>query len=241
VNGQSYRFRNYGKDKIPDAYIYTINQDNNGFLWLGTGTELIKFDGFNFYTVSFPDSIANRWVSVSLKDKNGNLWFGCSDGALFYTSNNNLTKLPDLKIQSINALLESPDGFIWVIPQELDSTKRWILKINEKNPAEINRYSISHEIHMTSACFAPDGYILIGTQENLLYCSIKNDSLRIENIIKGIEYSKVQAIQPVNDRDKFIVGVERGGIFKLSIDRNRPFLSRFPDHPGLGSLDINSI
>ena len=241
LNGQTYRFRNYGKDKIPDAYIYTINQDNNGFLWLGTGSELVKFDGLDFQAVSFPDSISNRWASVSLRDKNGNLWFGCSDGAIFYTKNNSLTKLSDLNVQSINALLESPDGFIWVIPQEQDSSKRWILRINEKNPTEIKRYVISHEIQMTSACLTPDGKILIGTQENLLYCSFSNDSLRIDNVLTGIEYSKVQAIQAINEDGKYIVGVEGGGIFKLVISKNKQVLSRFPDHPELIALDVNSI
>jgi ligand-binding sensor domain-containing protein/serine phosphatase RsbU (regulator of sigma subunit) len=234
--GQSYRFVNYGKDRIPDPYIYTINQDNNGFLWLGTGTELVKFDGFNFYPVSFPDSVTTRYASVSLKDKNGNLWFGCSDGSLFYTKNNSLIQIPDLKVQSINALVEGPEGFIWVIPQD-----RMILKINENNPGEIKRYGISREILMTTACLAPEGKIIIGTQENLLFCHINDDSVKIESVIQGIEYSKVQAIQSVDENGKFIVGVDGGGIFKLTINRNRPLLSRFPDHPKFESVDVKSI
>jgi ligand-binding sensor domain-containing protein/serine phosphatase RsbU (regulator of sigma subunit) len=237
LNGQSYRFRNYGtKDKLSDTYIYTINQDNNGFLWIGTGTGLVKFDGFDFNNVAFPDAATNRYASVSVKDKNGNLWFGCNDGTLFYTRNNNLIQLQDLNVQSINALFESPDGFIWVIPQD-----RMILRINENNPAEISRFGISRDIQMTTASLAPGGKILIGTQEKLLYCSIINDSLKIENVVKGIEYSKVQTIQPLNEEGRFIIGVEGGGIYRLLINNNIPVLSRYPDHREFESIDVKSI
>ena len=237
LNGQNYRFRNYGtKDKLTDTYIYTINQDNYGFLWIGTGTGLVKFDGFDFNNIAFPDSATNRYASVSLKDKNGNLWFGCNDGALFYIRNNNLIQLPDLNVQSINALFESPDGYIWVIPQD-----RMILKINENNPVEISRFRISRDIQMTTARQAPGGKILLGTQEKLLYCSIIKDSLKIENVIKGIEYSKVQTIQPLNEEGKYIIGVEGGGIYRLIISNNVPVLSRYPDHHEFESIDVKSI
>ena len=237
LSGQSYRFRNYGTaDKLPDTYIYTINQDKSGFLWIGTGSGLVKFDGIVFYPVAFPDSATNRYASVSLKDKNGNLWFGCNDGTLFYTRNNDLIQFPDLKIQSINALIESPDGFIWVIPQD-----RMILKINEKNPAEISRFGVSREIQMTTAALAPNGKIVIGTQQNLLYCGFLNDSVKIENVVRGIEYLKVQTIQPLNAEGKYILGVEGGGIYKLIINDNKPVLSRYPDHIEFESIDAKSI
>ncbi|MBA4321498.1 MAG: hypothetical protein C0408_01640, partial [Odoribacter sp.] len=150
VNGQSFSFRNYGMEKLPDPYIYNINQDNNGFLWVSTGSGLVKFDGFTFYSVVFPDPHTNRYPTVSLKDKKGILWFGCNDGTLFYLKNNNLIQVPDLNAQSINALFESPDGLIWVIPQD-----RMIFRINPDNPVEINRFSISRDIQMTAACMAP--------------------------------------------------------------------------------------
>jgi ligand-binding sensor domain-containing protein/serine phosphatase RsbU (regulator of sigma subunit) len=234
--GQSFRFKNYGKDKIPDTYIYTINQDRNGFLWLGTGYGLVRFDGYDFVKVNFPDSITNRWAAVSLKDKNGNLWFGCSDGAVFYTNNNSLSRLPDLNVQSISAILESPDGFIWIIPQD-----RMIIRVNINKPADMKVYGIPRDIQMTTGCLAPDGKIIIGTYQNLLYGTIGKDSVKVENIIKGIEYSKIQSVLPLNTKNKYIVGVEGGGIFRLDIGTGIPLLSRFPGHPELESLGVNSV
>ena len=57
IISQTYRFRNYGDEsKIPDGFIYTVNQDSNGYLWVGTRNGISKFDGFEFYNVEFPDS-----------------------------------------------------------------------------------------------------------------------------------------------------------------------------------------
>jgi ligand-binding sensor domain-containing protein/serine phosphatase RsbU (regulator of sigma subunit) len=237
LNGQTYRFRNYGtRDKLADPYIYTINQDNNGFLWLGTGTGLIKFDGFNFYNVAFPDSVTNKYASVSLKDKNGNLWFGCNDGTLFYTSNNNLIQIRGLNVQSISDLVEGPDGFIWVIPQD-----RVIFKINENNTSEVKRYRISRDIQMTTACLVPGGKMFLGTQERLLYCSVDDDTIKIESTVNGIEYSKIQSIVPSNIEGKYILGVAGGGVYKLQIRDNAGVISRFPDQPEFESIDVKSI
>jgi len=237
LHGQSYRFRNYSAaNGLTDPYIYTINQDANGFLWLGTSTGLVKFDGWNFTHVNFPDSVVNRYASVCLKDKNGNLWFGCNDGTLFYTEKNGLHQIPNLNIQSVNFMFESPDGFIWIIPQD-----RMILKINESNPGEISRFYIARNTLMTTGGLAPGGKIILGTQENLLYCSLYKDSVKIETAIKGVEYSKVQTIQPLDEDGNYILGVESNGIYKLRISSNKPVLSRFPDHHEFESLNVESI
>jgi ligand-binding sensor domain-containing protein/serine phosphatase RsbU (regulator of sigma subunit) len=246
VLGQTYRFKNYtSRDKLPDQFntIYTINQDNNGFLFAGTGSGLVKFDGFVFHPVVFPDSVLNRTASVTLKDKTGKLWFGCDDGTLFYSENDKLIRVPDLDIQIIRVLLESPDGFIWLFPQD-----GAILRINENNPSEIVRISIPGNITISSACLLPDGRFLlgIGMQEtlvynsNLLYCSILKDSLKIESIVSGTENSNVQSIQPLSEAGKYIVGVDGEGLYRLKITNDLPALSRFPGHKELESVKIKS-
>ena len=55
ASGQAYRFRNYGtENNLPSQVIYTLNQDNRGYLWVGTTEGLSSFDGFGFYKVQFP-------------------------------------------------------------------------------------------------------------------------------------------------------------------------------------------
>jgi len=74
LNGQTYNFRNYGAESdIPNSFIYTLDQSNDGYLWVGMGNGIARFDGFEFYRVEYPDSVSGRYPTASLKDKSGNL------------------------------------------------------------------------------------------------------------------------------------------------------------------------
>jgi ligand-binding sensor domain-containing protein/serine phosphatase RsbU (regulator of sigma subunit) len=237
VDGQSYQFKKFGTDnRLPDKYIYSITQDNSRFLWISTGSGLVKFDGLEFYSVSFPDTITNRYASVSLKDRNGNLWFGCNDGSLFYTSENRLVKMQDLKIQSINCLFESEDGYLYVIPQD-----KMILKININRPDEITRYYLSVDLSMTTACLISPGNLLIGTQENLFYCSLRRDSVLVNNTVTGIENTKIEVVRPLKEKGVYLVGTDGNGLFMVTIRDERPVLSRFRNHPEFETLNIKSL
>src|SRR5450759_4132130 len=173
LNSQTYSFKNYGAEKnIPNGFVYTINQSKDGFLWVGTGNGLSRFEGFSFFPVQYPDSIAGRYPTASLKDKKGTLWFGCSDGSVFYTDKNKLISVTLSNSKSISDMLEGPDGRIYVIPQG-----EAVFGINPLNPEEIHKYSFSVDPVMFSASFTRSGKLLIGTQENLMVCSLDKDSV----------------------------------------------------------------
>jgi len=132
---------NYGTEKnIPNGFVYTINQSNDGFLWVGTASGLTRFDGYNFFQVQYPDSSSGRYPTKSLKDKRGRLWFGCSDGAVLYEKENKLIVVPISNTKSISEIIEGPDSLIYVIPQG-----KAIYSINPLKPEEVHQYSISVE------------------------------------------------------------------------------------------------
>ncbi|MFN8210142.1 MAG: two-component regulator propeller domain-containing protein [Bacteroidales bacterium] len=232
--GQTYKFRNL----LPDAYIYSITQDRNGFLWVGGGKEtgLLKFDGFDFYPVTFPDSSLERYVTISLRDRNGRIWLGCNDGTLFYSVPNGLAQIPDAGIQIVNDMFEGPDGSVWVIPQD-----RMILKIDEENPGKITKFGVARDLIMSSASLTPAGNIIIGTQENLILCSFKGDSVITDKVVPGIEYVKVQAIRQIKKSQNWLIGTEGSGLYTLSLSGTTTSLKRFRGHPELETLDIRSI
>jgi ligand-binding sensor domain-containing protein/serine phosphatase RsbU (regulator of sigma subunit) len=237
LNGQTYSFRNYGaENNIPSGFVYTINQSNDGFLWLGTGNGLSRFDGFNFFPVPYPDSTVGRYPTTSLKDKNGMLWFGCSDGSVFYARENNLIPVPLSNSKSISQLLEGPDGLIYIIPQG-----KAVFGINPKKPEEIHKYSFSVDPVMFSASFTSSGNLLIGTQENLLICRLDKDSVLVKAIIEGFNYSGITAIHHTDDSSRFALGTDGNGLFQLILSDKGNILTRFPDHPEWESLNVKSI
>jgi ligand-binding sensor domain-containing protein len=234
---QTYSFKNYGTEyNIPDGFIYTINQSENGFLWVGTGKGLLRFDGFNYYSVQYPDSSQVRNPTASLKDKNGTLWFGCNDGTVFYTIGNELHKVLLSNSKSISGILEGPDGLIYIIPQG-----KAIYAINPVIPEEIHQYNFSADPVLYSACFVNSGNLLIGTQENILICSLKKDSVFIKDVVEGFDNSAINDIHKTEDSSKFLIGTEDNGLFLLRLSEDKNVLARFSYHPEWSTLRIKSI
>jgi ligand-binding sensor domain-containing protein/serine phosphatase RsbU (regulator of sigma subunit) len=237
LNAQTFRFRNYGPDsKIPNRFIYTINQDNNGYLWVGTGKGLSKFDGFEFYNVGFPDSVTSRFATSAIKDKNGTLWFGCNDGTVFYTTENGLMSLDLSNNKTISAVLEGPDGFIYIFPQGGE-----IFKVNPIVPSEIKSYSVDPDLVLLSACFTQTGDILIGTQGSIKILRIDGDTIAQVSTIEGFDYYSVISIQKLKDKNSFLLGTNGNGLFHLAINQDESILEHLSYHKDLDMLNVQSI
>ena len=116
----------------------------------------------DFYNVEFPDSANGRYPTACLKDKAGTLWFGCSDGTLFFTEDGKLKPLLINNNKSISSLAEAPDGSIWIIPQA-DA----VFRFNPAGHDDLRTFSFDPDRMLFSASFTGSGDILIGTQENI--------------------------------------------------------------------------
>ncbi len=237
LDGQIYSFKNYGAEsEIPSGFIYTINQSANGFIWVGTSNGLSSFDGFSFRNIQYPDSSYGRLPTASIKDKNGTLWFGCNDGSVYFTEGNNLISTQVINTKSVSQILEGPDGMIYIIPQG-----KAVFSINPEKPEEIQQYSLTLDPVMFSAAFSNSGHLLIGTQENILICSLNENLVSVVDTVDGFGDSGVSAIHMMNESTTFIVGTDGNGLFQLRITDKDNILSRYPGHPDWESLDIESI
>ena len=236
LSGQTLRFKNYGTDsKIPDGFIYSLIQGNNGYLWIGTGNGLSKFDGIDFYPVEFPD-LVQRYPTSELKDVNGTLWFGCNDGSVFYSQNDVLKPISIQNEKSISTIISGPDNFIYIIPQGAH-----IYKVNPSKPEEISIYPLDKDFVVFSACFSRSGDLLLGTQDGIKLCSISNEAISITSSIGGFNYSNVLAINKINDKGTYIIGTDGSGLYRLEIAPGINTLSHFDNYKELGSLNIKSI
>lgn len=237
--GQSLRFRNYGPEsKLPGQAVYTINQDNNGYLWVGTDQRLARFDGFDFYRVEFPDSVSRRYTTASLKDKNGRLWFGFNDGTLFYASGNNLVQV-NLKGSSgtaVSSIVQGPDGFVYVAPQKMP-----VFRINPLKPAEVSALTLTPDPNIFSFCFTPSGEILIGAQGNILVCRAEKDSVVRVSTIEGFDYANIISICRLHDNSGYIIGTDGNGIFLLQQSGSKFSLTGLKGSPELENASVRSI
>jgi serine phosphatase RsbU (regulator of sigma subunit)/ligand-binding sensor domain-containing protein len=237
AEGQSYRFRNYSTvNGISHEFIYTIVQDNNGYLWLGTGSGLLKFNGLDFFNISLPNSLTGSYPTASLKDKNGNLWFGCNDGSVLFTRGDQLIQVPANNTREITAILEGPDKFIYIIPQ-MES----IIRINPDDPADLKTFQLDPGLVLLSACFTLSGDLLVGTQGNISICRMTGDSFSVLSTVSGFDYYNVSAIHRINDADTYLAGTNGNGVFRLVISQGAPSLTRFINKPELEMLDVQYV
>ena len=80
---QSYQFSKYNVEQgLPQQYIYTLNQDNNGFIWVGTGDGISKFDGISFQNYSTEDGLAENFISCSAQRSKNVIWLGHNKGGI---------------------------------------------------------------------------------------------------------------------------------------------------------------
>jgi serine phosphatase RsbU (regulator of sigma subunit)/ligand-binding sensor domain-containing protein len=234
VCSQSYSFRNYGSEYgIPNGFVYTINQADNGFLWVGTGNGIARFDGYQFYPVLFPDSVS-RNPGASFRDNSGIIWFGCSDGTLFRTSGNKLEKIPLPNEISISQIVGGDDGSIYIIPQG-----GAIFKIDPASGRVISSMPLAAEYTVFSALYANER-LLLGTQGSVLVCTVQNDSVLIKKTVEEFEYDGISAIACAGGEDSYVVGTQYTGIFRMRLTGDSAYVVRF-DNPGWSDLNVKSI
>lgn len=65
--------------------ITSIIEDNNGIIWAATmGEGVYRYDGKSFVNFTVQDGLTTNLVYTMMEDKEGNIWFGTTDGVSRY-------------------------------------------------------------------------------------------------------------------------------------------------------------
>jgi ligand-binding sensor domain-containing protein/serine phosphatase RsbU (regulator of sigma subunit) len=81
--GQNYYFEHFSsKEGLSASKVYTVIQDDNDFIWLGTGSGATRFDGQRFENFSTSDSMAPGGVKSIYEDSQGRIWMGHIGGGM---------------------------------------------------------------------------------------------------------------------------------------------------------------
>ncbi|MCH2235842.1 MAG: histidine kinase [Crocinitomicaceae bacterium] len=82
--GQQYNLINYSVDEgLPSSQVTSINQDQDGYLWIGTETGLSKFDGLEFVNFSVADGLTDNKIEEILV-RGRDIWVGTRKGISHY-------------------------------------------------------------------------------------------------------------------------------------------------------------
>ena len=74
------------QDGLPSNVVYCLQRDNMGRIWLGTGNGIAIFDGKEFTSLDYLNSLASEYNKNAVaKLRSGELMFGSTSGAMRYS------------------------------------------------------------------------------------------------------------------------------------------------------------
>ncbi|SFK68292.1 Signal transduction histidine kinase [Porphyromonadaceae bacterium KH3CP3RA] len=123
-----YSFKHYNiNNGLSQNTVFTIFQDNQGFMWFGTKDGLNRFDGTSFKIFKFSPggNLRDNVFHRILQDKNDNLWVGTDDGIYIYNPRseefNRFEKTPADHVSMdgvVSDILLDNDGDMWISVEE---------------------------------------------------------------------------------------------------------------------------
>ncbi len=105
------------KDGLPQNTVRAIVQTRDGYLWVGTGGGVARFDGVGFRAFGLQDGLASLEILTLLEDRRGVLWVGTSGGGLSRWENGRFTtfsKADGFAATTVEALAADGDGTLWI-------------------------------------------------------------------------------------------------------------------------------
>ncbi len=119
------------KDGIPSAFIYSMAQTQDGYLWLATTDGLVRFDGVRF--VHWRPKTGHTELLGVVRSlcaaRDGSLWIGTAAGLVGHIRGDDLITF---SVEApVEAILEDRDGTLWV------STANALLRFNTTTQEQI--------------------------------------------------------------------------------------------------------
>jgi signal transduction histidine kinase/ligand-binding sensor domain-containing protein len=167
------------KDGLPSAFIYSIAQTQDGYLWLGTADGIVRFDGIRFVHWR-PESGYTTLLGVVrtvYAAADGSLWIGTASGLLGHIVGDALTISP--VGAQVEAILEDRDGTVWV------TTENDLLRFNAKTQGQIGAEIALPEIFLSGPLQDRNGSIWFTTNAGAFRLNPRDPEVRFVQIAKG--------------------------------------------------------
>ncbi len=233
---QSYKFKKFQeKEGLNNRFIYFIDQDENGFLVIGTGEGLYRYDGFKFKSYLKKDGLGDDVISTGYKTQDGSLWLGHINGTIskFKNGKASFESLQGINSSRINDIKEDQNGNIWALSQNGGLLKR---------TGEGNWLGISKGIQdLNIFCFAFDdnNTIWLGTDLGLLKARVENETITYEFIEEISETSVTCMLKKGN---VLLVGTDNAGLFRIEQSAGQIVVNKIESEKfDFNNVSINNI
>lgn len=237
--------------------VFCINQDRDGFLWIGTQDGLNRYDGHTFKLFKKDlkkiNSISDNCITFLLEDSIGILWVGTYGGGLNRLNRETLEiihyknepgNINGISDDYINTIVEAPPGVIWIGTRNglnrLDTATGEFIRYH-CDPKNANSIS---DNEIWSICKENPEDLWIGTGKNgLNHFNMKNERFTVYKNDPNNPYSlgcdKIRSL--LEDSQGLLwIGTEDGGLDKFDKKTGR-FTHFVNDAKNPKSISSNSI
>jgi ligand-binding sensor domain-containing protein/two-component sensor histidine kinase len=104
---------------LPQNGVLSVLQARDGYLWLGTTSGLVRFDGVRFtvFDKTNTEAIGHNQISTLFEDRGGSLWIGTFGGGLTKLQNRRFTTYTTrdgLSHDVVKAICQDRQGSLWI-------------------------------------------------------------------------------------------------------------------------------
>lgn len=184
----------WSAETLATKTIFAIEETPDGYLWLGTGGGLLRYDGFRFTlfepanTPAF-DAIEVRALHAAAS---GDLWIGIYGGGVLRLHEGAFDKVAGLPSPLVRALAEGPDGSLWAGMQG-----RGVARIAGLAVAEtIDKAAGLPSDDVRALAFTRRGDLWIGAERG---GATRRRDGRLESFVSGLPGSTVMAFSEAAD------------------------------------------
>jgi diguanylate cyclase (GGDEF)-like protein len=241
--------------------VTVVQQDQQGFIWVGTQDGLLRFDGYDFKTFSHiaddPNSLPGNYIQNLFVDSQGGLWISTwRDGlAQYHEETESFTRyqhdpddLNSLSNNDVMAVIEDKDGDLWIatLGGGLNRFDRKNQRFTHYRHDPLQPKSISDDFL----------YTLLQDKQGVLWIGAQNGGLNRfdystetfkhykhqEGIPKSLSHNKVYTLFETVD-GKLWVGTRGGGLnlFEPNTETFQRFQHNLNDDTSISSDLVFSI
>ena len=223
---QNFKLSKFGNAQgLPQNYVYSLIQDNNGFVCIGMAEGLSRYDGIHFTNYFVRDSLSDNYISKMLIDTDGQLWCGHGNGTFTYNNGRKFIKIHanDDMSAPIKDMCLDDRGNIWAVEQNMG-----IVKIDpEYKVTTFFDEELFGSRMYTSICAVNSTILLVGTSDGLLMVKVDGDGqLHSPEEISDISSTTVNRIVPTRNGKEFWICQDDGSIFRYSPSNGAKLLNQ---------------
>ena len=232
AEAQTYPFRTYSiENGLSEAVVNTITQDEDGYLWIGTGYGLNRFDGVGFKNYYVEDGLLNNGIQSLYVDKKNQLWIGTEGGVnvMRKDSIHTIPELQPLNSSTILSIYQDSQNEFW-FTTDGEGVWHW------DSSQQLTQY---REVHGMGSNRVRDvlednnGVIWFATRDGLT--KLENGNFRTFTTRHGLPDNRLRDLVLTESGELWVAS--RGGLCTVSDEE----ISCFTEQDGLINNRIQSI